>query len=101
MTSWPLITMPRAKGTLKLVSGYVEALFSPPCPVGGQGKLGLVLSCLRLDSASSSVLWAPDPAGEGTGCSDTIWVGWGSVIPQASRIWQLGICTASPLELHV
>lgn len=47
------------------------------------------------------MLWASDPAGEGTGSPGTMWIGWGWVISQASRIWQLGICTASLLELHV
>lgn len=62
MTSLLLITMPRAKGTQRLVGGG-PILF--PLLWEVREAWGLVSSCLRPGSAAGSVLWAPDPAGEG------------------------------------
>lgn len=62
MTSLLLITMPRAKGTQRLVGGG-PILF--PLQWEVREAWGLVLSCLRPGSAAGSVLWAPYPAGEG------------------------------------
>lgn len=76
MASPLLITMPRAKGTQRLVGGWVEAPFSS-LAWEIREDWDLVLSCLRSDSAAGSVLWTRDPAQEGTGCPDTILVGVG------------------------
>lgn len=91
--------MPRAKGIQGLVGGRVEAPVLPYPSGGGQRRRGLV---------ASSFLWSAVALDLGLlilGSAQDAQVAFGLLQAgfslRCSRIWQLGLCAAPLLELHI